>query len=103
MLLINQLQYIKKKKKERKIPVGSEPALNWCVNISIPIYVRIIKMFHIFQTAEEQERGLPVTLPMYDKPICNVAKTQADFIDYMVMGLYEDWHCESLSNFKNTL
>ena len=34
----------------------------------------------LFQTREEKEKGLPITMEFFDREVCNVPKTQCGFV-----------------------
>uniref|UniRef100_A0A914XGW7 Phosphodiesterase n=1 Tax=Plectus sambesii TaxID=2011161 RepID=A0A914XGW7_9BILA len=45
------------------------------------------------QTAEEREKGLPLTMEVFDRPTCNVPLTQCGFTDMFAREMFTSW-CE---------
>ncbi|KAL1429885.1 hypothetical protein MTO96_015389 [Rhipicephalus appendiculatus] len=43
------------------------------------------------QTDEEKRRGLPVTMPAFDRATCNIASSQTGFINYFVRDMFRAW------------
>lgn len=50
------------------------------------------------QTEEENARGLPVVMPMFDRKSCSIPKSQTGFTDYFVADMYEAWDGKSCVN-----
>lgn len=47
--------------------------------------------FYLFQTDEEKTKNLPIVMPMFDRPTCNIPKSQIGFVDYIVHDMFEAW------------
>ena len=45
----------------------------------------------MFQTDEEKAKNLPIVMPMFDRPTCNIPKSQIGFVDYIVNDMFEAW------------
>jgi len=43
------------------------------------------------QTAEEREKGLPLTMELFDRTVCNVPLTQCGFIDMFAREMFSTW------------
>lgn len=53
------------------------------------------------QTKEEREKGLPLTMELFDRNICNVPLTQCGFIDMFAREAFTSW--SEFSNLPNLL
>lgn len=47
--------------------------------------------FKLFQTNEEREKGLPLTMKLFDRNVCNVPLTQCAFIDMFAREAFTSW------------
>ena len=45
----------------------------------------------LFQTKEEREKGLPLTMELFDRETCNVPLTQCGFIDMFAREAFACW------------
>lgn len=45
----------------------------------------------MLQTDEEKTKNLPIVMPMFDRPTCNIPKSQIGFVDYIVNDMFEAW------------
>lgn len=55
-------------------------------------WARRIAEEYFSQTDEENERGLPVVMPMFERTSCSIPKSQLGFIDYIISDLFEAWN-----------
>ncbi|VDM07759.1 unnamed protein product [Wuchereria bancrofti] len=53
------------------------------------------------QTSEEREKGLPLTMELFDRNVCNVPLTQCGFIDMFAREAFTCW--TQFSNLPNLL
>lgn len=69
----------------------SNPLRNWetCKEWAFRILEEYFR-----QTAEERAKGLPLTMPVFDRPTCNVPQTQCSFIDMFARDMFRDWTSE---------
>lgn len=51
-----------------------------------------IAVEYFAQTDEEKKRGYPVMLPAFERSSCYLPKTQAQFIDFFILDLFQTWH-----------
>ncbi|XP_041464476.1 high affinity cAMP-specific and IBMX-insensitive 3',5'-cyclic phosphodiesterase 8B-like isoform X2 [Lytechinus variegatus] len=54
-------------------------------------WARRISQEYFNQTDEEKRRGLPVVMPVFDRTVCSIPKSQISFIDYFIMDMFEAW------------
>ncbi|XP_065167744.1 high affinity cAMP-specific and IBMX-insensitive 3',5'-cyclic phosphodiesterase 8-like isoform X3 [Atheta coriaria] len=44
------------------------------------------------QTEEEQEKSLPVVMPLFNRGTCSVPKAQIGFMDFIINNMMDAWH-----------
>ncbi|CAG9535406.1 unnamed protein product [Cercopithifilaria johnstoni] len=62
--------------------------------------MRIVKEY-FDQTNEEREKGLPLTMELFDRNVCNIPLTQCGFIDMFAREAFTSW--TQFSNLPNLL
>ncbi|XP_018432209.1 PREDICTED: high affinity cAMP-specific and IBMX-insensitive 3',5'-cyclic phosphodiesterase 8A isoform X2 [Nanorana parkeri] len=43
------------------------------------------------QTDEEKQQGLPVVMPVFDRNMCSIPKSQISFVDYFITDMFDAW------------
>lgn len=43
------------------------------------------------QTDDEKVQGLPIVMPLFDRKLCNVPKSQISFMDFFIRDMFEAW------------